>query len=305
MNKPIGPTSQNVVSQLKHIFTNSAIYKSSKQTKSRKKNFIKIGHGGTLDPQAEGVLVIGVGSGTKELSNYLGKCKKVYTARALLGASTTTYDGEGDVLEYGSSPQKITTERLQEVLNQFRGSITQLPPVFSALKMDGKPLYEYARSGIPLPRAIERRECEVSRLEAGELVGSQPLPQKLASKEDRAFARAVTGQDIPESTIPPEEGAYLDLTFSVSSGTYIRSLIHDIGEALGTKAHMVSLTRDLQGDWELGKNVLPLELFTAEPEEAWWPVLESVLAEGPKKITEEGLKTEATRDPPNSGPHLE
>ena len=309
VRKPSGPTSQDVVAKLKHIFTRSSVYArdaaaaqggggNNNRRRGRKQKFIKIGHGGTLDPLADGTLVIGVGTGTKQLASYLGQCSKVYTARALLGASTTTYDSEGAVLEYGSvDPASVAPEKLDEVLARFRGQIKQLPPVFSALKMDGKPLYEYAREGIALPRAIEPRECEVSRLEAAPFVAdaAAKLPENMASPQEREFAEQVTGQKIASDSQPAGAGAgaFLDLTFSVSSGTYIRTLIHDIGEALGTKAHMVKLTRDSQGEWELGKNVLPLELFQKDEGE-WWPPLHTVLEEGPKRRVE--ISTEAVSE---------
>lgn len=296
--KPSGPTSQDVVAKLKHIFTKSPEYQTEQKSQTRgsrrRQRFIKIGHGGTLDPLAEGVLVIGIGSGTKQLAKYLGQCSKIYTARALLGASTTTYDSQGSVLEYGRvDPHSVSDLHICQTLSGFRGKITQLPPVFSALKMDGKPLYEYAREGIPLPRDIEPRECEVSRLEFVCSSGSSDLPQNIATEAERKFAEQVTGKTCTlPSTTHHVSGKSVDLTFSVSSGTYIRTLIHDIGEALGTKALMTSLTRDSQGEWSLGKNVLPLDLFDKE-NEIWWPVLEKVLREGPKRTIEEAS------EPPN------
>lgn len=284
---PGGPTSQDVVGKLKKLFSKSPEYlntlKSAPKPKKRRRgpDFIKIGHGGTLDPMADGVLVIGVGSGTKQLQSYLGNCTKRYSSTAMLGPSTTTYDSAGAILGY-SSPSEVDDGKVESVLSEFRGKIQQLPPVFSALKMDGKPLYQYAREGIPLPRAIEKRECEITTLNAGKLRQEHEykLPEKTATPEEIAFAKSVTGDDL--ETGQAKIGPVFDLSFDVSSGTYIRSLIYDIGCALGTQAHMVKLTRVQQGDWELGKNVLPLDLFD-KPYEEWWPVLKEVLEEGPKR----------------------
>lgn len=124
---------------------------------------VKIGHGGTLDPLATGVLIVGVGKGTKSLQNFL-LCTKTYEAVVLFGASTDSYDRVGKILRRAPY-EHITKEKVEEALNQFRGKYKQLPPLFSALKMDGKPLYEYAREGKEPPRQIERRDVEVLELE--------------------------------------------------------------------------------------------------------------------------------------------
>lgn len=124
---------------------------------------VKIGHGGTLDPLATGVLIAGVGKGTKALQGFL-ECTKVYETIVLFGTSTDTYDRVGKVLRRAPY-EHITKEKLEEALNQFRGKFMQLPPLFSALKMNGKPLYEYAREGKEIPREIERRHVEVLNLE--------------------------------------------------------------------------------------------------------------------------------------------
>lgn len=323
VHKPSGPTSQDIVGKLKHIFTKSPQFAAQKPPvdrnarRSRKNKFIKIGHGGTLDPLADGVLVIGIGSGTKQLANYLGQCTKVYRATAVLGCSTTTYDSEGTVYEYGKvDPQTISDEQLQAVLPNFRGSIKQIPPVYSALKMEGKPLYEYARENKPLPKPIEARECEITQLTAK--LNSDPieLPANFASELEIKFITNVlqesgsksastnstddaasktaeenkTEEETQEASTPSSPaytGRTVELTFSVSSGTYIRTLIHDIGAALGTGAYMTKLTRIQQGDWELGKNVLPLKVFDGED---WWPTLETTLTEGPKRVLEAAVE---------------
>lgn len=306
VHKPSGPTSQDIVGKLKHIFTKSPQFAAQKPPldrnakRSRKNKFIKIGHGGTLDPLADGVLVIGIGTGTKQLANYLGQCTKVYRATALLGCSTTTYDSEGAVYEYGKvDPQTITDEQLQAVLSKFRGSIKQIPPVYSALKMEGKPLYEYARENKPLPKPIEARECEITQLTAKLKDSEVELPTNLAPETEIKFITNVlresgsTGVNndedsrAAEAPEPHYTGRAVELTFSVSSGTYIRTLIHDIGAALGTSAHMTKLTRIQQGEWELNKNVLPLKVFDGEDS---WPTLETTLTEGPKRVLEAAVE---------------
>lgn len=124
---------------------------------------VKIGHGGTLDPLATGVLITGVGKGTKALHNFL-LCTKTYEAVVLFGASTDSYDRVGKILKRAPY-EHITRGMVEETLKQYRGQFMQLPPLFSALKMNGKPLYEYAREGKAIPRDIERRPVEVLDLE--------------------------------------------------------------------------------------------------------------------------------------------
>lgn len=142
---------------------------------------VKIGHGGTLDPLATGVLITGVGKGTKMLQNFL-ECTKTYEAVILFGTSTDSYDRVGKVLRRAPY-EHITKEAVEESLNKFRGKITQLPPLFSALKMNGKPLYEYAREGKPLPRQIERREVEVLELELVEWMEGDTHDHKAPDEE--------------------------------------------------------------------------------------------------------------------------
>lgn len=291
IHKPLGITSQDAVATLKRIFINAGFSSEQKDSKRRRnRNALKVGHGGTLDPLAEGTIVIGVGTGTKELTKYLGNCEKIYTAEAFLGASTTTYDSEGEVLEYGSiDPHSIKMEDLDAVLSMFRGDITQYPPIYSALKVNGIPLYTYARENKPLPRDIEPRECTVKYLQRGDLdLGDYTLPSPVTSIENRKFAETVQKRKIsePPTVQPPFKGAKLKLNFEVSSGTYIRSLIKDIGDELNTKAHMSKLVRDRQGKWEIGKNVLPLSFFS-KPKDYWWPVLQTIFKEGPDRVLED------------------
>jgi len=134
-----------------------------RQRRRNKGNKVKIGHGGTLDPLATGVLITGIGKGTKALSNFL-LCTKTYEAVVLFGTSTDSYDRVGKVLRRAPY-EHITRDMVEKALGQFRGKFMQLPPLFSALKMNGKPLYEYAREGKEPPKEIQRREVEVLELE--------------------------------------------------------------------------------------------------------------------------------------------
>jgi tRNA pseudouridine55 synthase len=131
--------------------------------KSKQPVQVKIGHGGTLDPAATGVLILGVGSGTKSLSRFL-ECTKSYEAVILFGAATDTYDAVGKIV--ARKPyDHVTKDIVEEALNKFRGSIMQRPPIYSALKVQGKPLYQYAREGKEVPVEIEERPVEVESLE--------------------------------------------------------------------------------------------------------------------------------------------
>lgn len=119
-----------------------------------------MGHGGTLDPLATGVLIVGIGRGTKSLQDFL-YCTKTYETVVLFGKSTDTYDVAGKIVATAPTAH-ITRDLVEEKLAAFRGKIKQVPPIYSALKINGTPAYEYARSGKELPRQLEAREMEVS-----------------------------------------------------------------------------------------------------------------------------------------------
>ncbi|KAG0171750.1 hypothetical protein DFQ30_000432 [Apophysomyces sp. BC1015] len=180
----------------------------------KRRDRIKIGHGGTLDPLAEGVLgkldshtVLGV-----DVSNYMGFSKE-YEVTAKFGQATDSYDSDGQVTHQGRTDH-LTREGLEAVLPRFRGEISQLPPIYSALKMDGKCLYDYARQGKALPRPIEARQVQIYRLDVAQYTA------------DGCVLKVESGK-----------------------GTYMRSLVHDLGLALGTYAHMVGLKRTRQAAW--------------------------------------------------------
>jgi len=194
----------------------------------------KAGHGGTLDPLASGLLVILLGEATKFAGPMLD-ADKAYVASVKLGVRTDTADAEGTVLE--TRPVRISDSEVEETLSRFRGSIEQIPPMHSALKRDGVPLYKLARKGETVerkPRRVEIRELEL-----------------LARKDD-----------------------VLDLRVRCTKGTYVRTLAEDIGAALGTGAHLAALRRTGCGRFHVAdavtlealdrRHVLPLEALLAD-----------------------------------------
>lgn len=322
VNKPKGLTSAQTLEQMKRIFLKSTVFSStlerqeasahastrgaseSQRRKALKKSKkLKMGHGGTLDPMATGVLIVGIGQGTKELPSFLSGTK-TYEAVALLGSSTDTYDAEGMLLKT-AKVDHITERLVESCLDRFRGEIEQTPPLYSALHMDGMRLYDYAREGKPLPRPIPQRRITVSRLECTAYTHdhSYSPPKEMAKAENLIAERLIRGEHEKMETLEnggpstkrerlaerdesverdvkrkrvevkkaeeEEEAKEVDdhqekppaitLECQVSSGTYIRSLVHDMGLSLGSAAHMVALKRQTQGPFELGKNVIEWE----------------------------------------------
>lgn len=200
--KPKGITSHDVVSALRRI------------TKVK-----QIGHTGTLDPFAEGVLPICIGKATR-LIEYLDD-DKAYTGTIQLGSSTTTYDLEGEEVNF--SDKKVTLNEIEAALDKFRGEIEQLPPIYSAIKVNGKKLYEYAREGKEVK--IEPRRVNISKLEILEY---------------------------------DETNRRLTLHIECSKGTYIRSIAHDLSTELTTFGHLVKLVRVKAGMFEVN-NAVSLE----------------------------------------------
>lgn len=189
---------------------------------------LKVGHGGTLDPLADGVFVVGVGRGTREMAQYLAGYKR-YRAVGMLGAEFNTGDCNGEVTAVHPW-QHVTRGRLLEVLPQFTGDIQQVPPMFSALKKDGKRLYELARRG----ENVERQS---------RLVHIADLKLTWRANDGAAL-------ELP----------YFGLDITCSGGTYVRTLIEDIGKQVGSGAHMTGLSRTQQGVFDLEHCL---------PEEAW------------------------------------
>ncbi len=180
-------------------------------------NIRRAGHTGTLDPRASGVLVVLIGPAVR-LSEYVSASDKRYQAIIQLGSSTDTYDADGRVMQ--TSPVDITEQQFEEVLDTFVGEIEQVPPPYSAIKVKGRKAYEMAREGEEVDLAP--RKIQVYSLELLEWA-------------------------------PPE--AVIDVY--CSSGTYVRSLAHDLGQKLGCGAHLVGLRRTKRGRFTL-RDAVPL-----------------------------------------------
>lgn len=200
LDKPAGMSSQGAVTAVKRAF-----------------NADKAGHTGTLDPMATGLLPICLGEATKYSQDLL-EADKTYVARVKFGARTDTGDAEGQIIETFSLPtfanESELTHALDALLPKFTGAISQVPPMYSALKRDGKPLYEYARAGVELERAP--RNITIHRIRWTDI-------------------------QWPEAT----------LEVSCSKGTYIRVLAEDLGTALACGAHLVGLRRTEVGHLSL------------------------------------------------------
>ena len=164
---------------------------------------VKTGHGGTLDPMATGVLIVGVGKGTKHLQSFL-ECTKAYEATVLFGAETDTYDILGKVL--ARAPFEHVTEKVvRDALKDFRGKIMQKPPIYSALRVKGKRLYEYAREGKELPSAIEERPVEVEELEIVEWLGEEHVykwPKEECAQEEKIIAEKLLNMSEAATDLP-------------------------------------------------------------------------------------------------------
>lgn len=177
----------------------------------------KVGHAGTLDPDVEGVLPIAVGAGTKVLE-YMLEADKTYAGEITLGYSTSTEDATGQIIEKKPVAKNIQAEKIDKVITEFIGTIEQVPPMFSAVKIKGKRLYEYAFEGIEIERPARKVQIyEMKR--TSELIYDEEL-----------------------------ETIRFSFEVSCSKGTYIRTLAVDIGKRLGYPAHMSELTRIRSGD---------------------------------------------------------
>jgi tRNA pseudouridine55 synthase len=194
IDKPVGPTSHSVVNMVR-----------------RGTGIRKVGHAGTLDPRASGVLVLCLGSATR-LSEYLSTSDKTYRATVRFGASTRTYDADGEITrQTGLTP---TRPQVMGALAAFTGILEQTPPPFSAIKVKGRKAYELARNGTEIE--LEPRQIRIYSLEI-------------------------------VSYSPPD----LELSIRCSAGTYIRSLAHDLGEKLGCGAYLAALKRVQAGPFTL------------------------------------------------------
>ena len=216
INKPKNLTSNNVVNKVKHILNS------------------KVGHTGTLDPNATGVLPLLLGDGTK-FSKYLINHDKKYRATLKLGIKMSTADGEGEVIEQKDVDDNIfKKEMLEEVLKTFIGKQTQVPPIYSAIKVNGKKLYDYARKGIKVD--VPAREIEIYGINLVDF-----------NKENKTIAFDV----------------------ECSKGTYIRSLCEDIADKLNTVGYMLDLDRLIVGDFKIENSVTIDELEANANNEEW------------------------------------
>lgn len=206
-NKPLTWTSFNLVAKVRYVV--------SRKIKEKK---LKVGHAGTLDPLATGVMIICTGRATKRIEEFQYQTKE-YIATIQLGATTPSYDLEKEI-DATYPTEHITCERVEEVLKQFLGAIEQIPPVFSACKVDGKRAYDLARKG---------KEVELK-------------PKTLVIDEI----------ELLECNLPE-----IKIRVVCSKGTYIRALARDIGEALESGAHLTGLIRTRVGDVRLEDCLAP------------------------------------------------
>lgn len=195
VNKPAGMTSHDVVVYVRRLTGQQ-----------------RVGHAGTLDPMATGVLLLCLGQATR-VSEYLTASRKQYRAVVRLGISTDTYDAEGTVTRLVDFSD-LSQAQILEALAAFQGTIQQVPPPFSAIRQNGRRLYELARRGIPVQ--VPPRTVEIDRID-------------------------LIAWDSPDLT--------LDVT--CSPGTYVRSLAHDLGQRLSVGGHLAALTRSASGRWVL------------------------------------------------------
>jgi tRNA pseudouridine55 synthase len=172
----------------------------------KKRTKKKVGHGGTLDPLAEGLLILGIGKYTKELNKFLKESVKTYIAEIILGTRSTTYDREGKITQTNADFTQTNADKIEKILNSFIGEIEQIPPPFSAVKIKGKPAYFLARKG----KKVELKPRKVKIYEIKILNYNWPI---------------------------------LKIEVTCSSGTYIRSLANDIGEKLGCGGYLNDLKR--------------------------------------------------------------
>lgn len=204
INKPAGPTSHDVVAHIRRLAGTR-----------------QVGHGGTLDPDAEGVLVVAIGKATRTLP-FLRDSGKTYLAGMRLGAATDTLDASGTVVERAIC-FTVTRTQLAAVLHGFIGSIEQIPPMYSAVKIGGRKLYDLARKGQVIERA--------------------PRP---------VVIRSIEIVDRCEQWGPND---LVSLQVDCSAGTYVRTLCDDIGRKLGCFAHMATLIRTRSGDFSIGQAI--------------------------------------------------
>ncbi len=244
INKPSGLTSHDVVNHVRRV------------TKIR-----QVGHAGTLDPMATGVLVVCVGQATR-ISEYLIGHDKAYRATICLGIETSTYDATGEIV--ATQVVNVDRARVERALAQFSGEIQQVPPMYSALKRDGQKLYELARQGIEIERPAR--------------------PVIVHSIKLRKY-------EAPAAIIDVQ----------CSAGTYIRSIAHDLGAALGTGGHLSELQRVAAGPFTIDQ-AITLEAFTAAAQAGSWQMhlrpMDEALQDWPQVVLAESDRVRALHGAP-------
>jgi tRNA pseudouridine55 synthase len=236
IDKPVGPTSHDVVARMRRVLGER-----------------RIGHTGTLDPHASGVLPLVVGRATR-LAKFLSGERKRYEAIVRLGIATTTYDGEGTQVGARWTGPLPSRAEIDRALDAFRGTFLQQPPVYSAKKIDGERSYASARSGAAV------------------------VPAPVTVTVDRLEITSVSGDDVT-------------LNVDCSAGFYVRSLAHDLGRQLGTGAHLSALRRTASGTLTL-EDAIPLEFAERSRDDALGALLplEDMLPHfGAVVLTDEGL----------------
>jgi tRNA pseudouridine55 synthase len=214
IDKPAGPTSHDIVDAIRRQF-----------------GFNKVGHAGTLDPAATGLLILLLGRGTK-LSEKLMSEDKVYAGTIKFGEATTSYDADGEIVTTNPVPP-LTLEQLNEAANAYVGDIMQVPPMVSAVKLDGVPLYKLARKGVEVerkPRLIHIYSFRFSQYDA----------------------------------------PYGSFRVACTKGTYARSLAHELGQKIGCGAHLATLRRTVSGKYDVAnattfEDVLEMDRAALQP----------------------------------------
>jgi tRNA pseudouridine55 synthase len=261
VNKPAGMTSHDVVVRVRQILRR---YSPTGAGRSR------VGHAGTLDPLATGVLLVCVGQATR-LAEYLMRNIKTYRSRLQLGITTDTHDAEGEVVT--RVPTQVTGDEVRAAMAEFVGQIDQVPPMYSALKRQGTPLYRLARQGIEVERAPRRVQIRELLLEDWSPTGSDPGPQ-------------------------------LTIRIVCSSGTYIRALARDLGQRLGCGAHVVALERLACGSFTLeeaiGLEALAPAVAEGRLDEVMHPP-DTAVSDWPRLILNEEAARRITHGQPVAG----
>ena len=236
IDKPVGPTSHDIVAKIRQGIGTR-----------------RVGHAGTLDPLASGLLVVAVGQATR-LIEYLVTSDKQYEARILLGAVSNTYDREGQIHDVSARSESLSQKELEMALERFQGDLLQRPPIYSAVKVAGKSAHVRAR--------------------AGQTFQLDPRPVTI-------YSIRLTSVALPIITI--------DVV--CSAGTYIRSLAHDLGQELGYGALLDGLTRTRSGSFTLSEAVSPIVLEESFKDDTWQKFLISAdraLSSSPAVILDDG-----------------